>query len=82
MASITVRGIDERLKARLQVQAAHHGRSMEGEARDILQTALASGRSRRGSLLESIRARIEPFGGAELEIAPRAAKREPTDFNT
>ena len=36
MASITIRDIDERFKARLRVQAAHHGRSMEEEARDIL----------------------------------------------
>jgi plasmid stability protein len=31
MASITIRDIDERCKARLRVQAAHHGRSMEEE---------------------------------------------------
>ncbi len=46
MASITIRDIDERFKARLRVQAAHHGRSMEEEARDILRTALSTGRSR------------------------------------
>jgi plasmid stability protein len=63
MASITIRDIDERLKARLRVQAAHHGRSMEEEARDILRTALSTGRSRKGSLVDSIRARIEPLGG-------------------
>ena len=82
MASITIRDIDERFKARLRVRAAHHGRSMEEEARDILRTALATGRSRRGSLVDSIRARIEPFGGAELEIAPREAIREPMNFDT
>ncbi len=38
MASITIRDLDERFKARLRVQAAHHGRSMEEEARDILRT--------------------------------------------
>jgi antitoxin FitA len=82
MASITIRDLDERLKARLRVQAAHHGRSMEEEARDILRTALAAGRSRRGSLVDSIRARIEPFGGVELEIAPREAIRELVNFDT
>ena len=81
MASITIRDLDERLKARLRVQAAQHGRSMEEEARDILRTALSSGRSRTESLVESIRARIEPFGGVELEPAPREAIREPVDLD-
>jgi plasmid stability protein len=82
MASMTIRDIDERLKARLRVQAAHHGRSMEEEARDILRTALSTGRSRKGSLVDSIRARIEPLGGVELEIAPREAVREPVSLDT
>jgi antitoxin FitA len=82
MASMTIRGIDERLKARLRVQAAHHGRSMEDEARDILRTALSTERSRIGTLVDSIRARIEPLGGVELEIAPREAIREPVNLDT
>jgi plasmid stability protein len=82
MASMTIRHIDERLKARLRVQAARHGRSMEDEARDILRTALSIERSRTGSLVDSIRARIEPLGGMELEIAPREAIREPVSLNT
>ncbi len=77
MASITIRDIDERLKTRLRVRAAHHGRSMEEEARDILRSALSTARTRDGSLVVSIRARIEPLGGVELEIAPREAIREP-----
>jgi plasmid stability protein len=82
MASMTIRDIDDRLKARLRVQAAQHGRSMEDEARDILRTALSTERSRRGTLVDSIRARIEPLGGVELEIAPREVMREPVKFDT
>jgi plasmid stability protein len=82
MASMTIRDIDERLKARLRIQAAHHGRSMEEEARDILRTALSTGRSRKGSLVDSIRDRIEQLGGVELEIAPREAIREPVNLDT
>jgi plasmid stability protein len=82
MASMTIRDLDERLKARLRVQAAQHGRSMEDEARDILRTALSTERSRPGTLVDSIRARIEPLGGVELEIAPREAMREPVNFDT
>ena len=82
MASITIRDIDERLKTRLRVRAAHHGRSMEEEARDILRSALSTARTRSGSLVDSIRARIEPLGGVELEIAPREALREPMNLDT
>jgi plasmid stability protein len=82
MASITIRDIDDRLKARLRVQAAQHGRSMEDEARDILRSALSTECSRRGNLVDSIRARIEPLGGVELEIAPREVMREPVNFDS
>ena len=81
VASMTIRDIDEQLKARLRVQAARHGRSMEDEARDILRTALSAESSRSGTLVDSIRARIEPLGGVELEIAPREAMREPVNVD-
>lgn len=50
---------------------------MEDEARDILRTALSVRSSRAGTLVDSIRAHIEPLGGVELKIAPREAMREP-----
>jgi plasmid stability protein len=77
MASVTIRNIDERLKAKLRIQAAKHGRSMEDEARDILRTALSVRPSRAKGLVEVIRARVEPFGGVELDIPPREAMRGP-----
>jgi antitoxin FitA len=80
VASMTIRNIDESLKARLRIQAAKHGRSMEDEARDILRTALSSGSSRGSSLLKAIRRRVEPLGGVELEIAPREDMRNPPTF--
>lgn len=75
MASITIRDLDDTLKAKLRVRAAEHGRSMEDEARDILRTALSGPTARSGSLLESIRARIEPLGGVDLQLAPREPMR-------
>jgi plasmid stability protein len=77
MASVTIRNIDERLKAKLRIQAAKHGRSMEDEAWDILRAALSVEPSRAKALLEVIRARVEPFGGVELDIPPREAMRGP-----
>jgi plasmid stability protein len=77
MTSMTIRDLDDSLKARLRLQAARHNRSMEEEARDILRAALSGEPSQAGSLVASIRARVEPLGGVELEIAPREPMREP-----
>jgi plasmid stability protein len=81
MASMTIRNIDANLKARLRVQAARHGRSMEDEARDILRTALCLEPGRTTGLVEAIRTRITPFGGVELEIPPRQAMRQPVKLD-
>jgi antitoxin FitA len=80
MASMTIRNIDEKLKARLRIQAAKHGRSMEDEARDILRSALSTTSLRTTSLAKSIRRRVESIGGIELDIAPRERMREPPVF--
>jgi len=80
MATLTIRQLDERTKARLRVRAAHHGRSMEEEAREILRSALTCVRAERSNLAESIRQRFAPFGGVALEIPKRDAIRQPPDF--
>ena len=80
MASMTIRDIDDSLKARLRVRAAKHGRSMEDEARDILRAALSAQAPRAKTLLGSIRARIEPLGGVDLEIPFREPMREPSEL--
>lgn len=80
MATMTIRNLDDQLKGRLRLQAAKHNRSMEEEVRDILRTALAFQPTRPASLAESIRARIVPLGGVELELPPREAIREPEEL--
>ena len=80
MASITIRNLDEPLKARLRVQAATHGRSMEDEARDILRTALNEESTPPANLAAVIRARFAPLGGVALPEAPREPMRRPPDF--
>ncbi|MCU1736144.1 MULTISPECIES: FitA-like ribbon-helix-helix domain-containing protein [unclassified Pseudomonas] len=78
---MTIRNVDEQLKARLRVQAALHGRSMEEDASYILRPALPVVSERSGSLVDAIRARIEPLGGVDLDIVPREVMREPPDFD-
>lgn len=76
MASMTIRDLDERLKRRLRIQAARNNRSMEEEARAILRAALTTDAGSAKSLYKSIRARIEPLGGVDLDIAPRLPMRQ------
>jgi plasmid stability protein len=81
MASITIRNLDDRLKGRLRVRAAQHGRSMEDEVRHILRTALAEAPRQPANLADAIRRRFAPLGGVELSIPPRGKLREPPRFD-
>ncbi len=80
MATLTIRQLDEKIKTRLRVRAAHHGRSMEEEAREILRAALSSTEVPQKNLVDAIRERFAPFGGVELEIPKRESISEPPDF--
>ena len=77
MASITIRNLDEQTKAQLRVRAAHHKRSMEEEARNILREAVSGGAVARRDLANAIRRRFEPFGGCDIELPVRASMRTP-----
>ena len=80
MASITIRNLDDALKRKLRVRAAHRNHSMEDEVRDILRAALAQEPASTGNLADAIRRRIEPLGGVELSLPARGPMREPPDF--
>ncbi len=77
MASITIRNLDESIKARLRVRAAHHKRSMEDEARKILRAALVDEPPRGRNLADAIHKRFRDLGGVDLRPPPRAAMRPP-----
>lgn len=76
MSTMILRNLDKRLKQRLHVRAAAHGRSIEDEAHDILRAALAQEGEDGRSLVQAIRARIEPLGGVDLQLAPREGMRD------
>ncbi len=81
MASITIRKLDDDLKARLRMRAAEHGVSMEAEARAILRAALTREAKTGRNLAEEIHALFAPFGGVELPDIPREPAREPPKFD-
>jgi plasmid stability protein len=82
MATLTIRQIDDKTKLKLRVRAAHHGCSMEEEAREILRASLNQASAQPSeNLAEAIRKRFAPFGGVELELPEREPMREPPDFS-
>ena len=71
MPVLTIRKLDEATKARLKTRAASHGRSVEEEAREILKNAVTEDTLSGRALAESIRRRLEPVGGVDLDLQPR-----------
>jgi plasmid stability protein len=80
MSSLLVRGLDDSIKAKLRIRAAEHGRSMEAEVREILNTTLSKPPEKELNLAESIRRRFEPLGPFKLDLPPREPTREPPSF--
>lgn len=80
MASITVRGLDDAVKAKLRIRAAHHGWSMEEEVRAILRKALAEKDNRAANLATAIRRRFGPLGGVDLPPREQETVPAPPDF--
>ena len=82
VAALTIRNLDQAVKERLRVRAAEHGRSMEAEARRILQTALGEPlQPARRNLYERIHARFATLSGVDLDLPLRAEVREPPQFD-
>ena len=79
MASLTLRNIDESLKARLRMSAAGNDRSMEEEARQILKQFLLRKRSSVG-IGSCISRRFAVIGGVDLPDVHRFGPRRPPTF--
>ena len=79
MASLTLRNIDESLKASLRMCAAENGRSMEEEARQILKQFLLRKRCSTG-IGSRISKRFAAIGGVDLPDTHRSDPRRPPAF--
>ncbi len=80
MASITIRRLDDNVKARLRIRAAGNGRSMEEEVRLILRDAVDDEKAAPKDLAKFTRECFAPLGGVELELPPRGPMHDPPDF--
>lgn len=80
MATLTIRRLDDKTKAELRVRAAHHGRSMEEEARAILRSALGGPPPEEQKLAKAIHNRFARYGGLDLKVPRRSHQRPIPDF--
>jgi len=79
MGSLTIRNLDNNLKAQLRLRAARHGRSMEAEARTILAQSLGASADEQ-NLAVVIQRRFESLDAESLPIPRRQVVREPPEF--
>ena len=78
MAAIVIRNLAPQTHRALQARAARHGRSIEAEARCILDEAVRPvGRIKLGSALAAL---AEPLGGLDLDISRDKTPAEPITF--
>ena len=73
MAQILVRGLDEKIVARLKSQAKVHGRSLESEARSILETAAGFSRA---EAVEAVRRWQSTFAGRKFDNSAKLIRED------
>jgi plasmid stability protein len=78
MSAINIRNLSEETHRALRARAASHGRSMEAEARVILDEAVRP--AERLGLGTALVELFRPLGGVELNIERDPAPREPVRF--
>lgn len=79
MAALNIRNLPEETHRALRVRAAQNGRSMEAEARAILDDAVRpSERQRLGSALVDL---FRPLGGVDLDVARDQTPAQPVRFD-
>jgi len=79
MATLTIRRLSDATKTRLRVRAAEKGRSMEEEARRVIEDTV--GTEKPLNLAEAIHGLFAPLGGVDLELPPEDPVGEPPDFS-
>jgi len=80
MASLTIRNLDESLKAKLRLRSAQHACSMEAEVRNILRQALSTS-SVTADFAERVHRRFAKLHADSLPIPERQPVRTPPDMD-
>ena len=79
MATLTIRNVDDDLKASLRMRAARHGQSMEEEVRSILRQVLTQAPAPTG--LGTRLADRFAVTAADFSVPPRTLPRAPLDWD-
>ena len=79
MGTLTIRNLDDEVKALLRVEAARHGRSMEEEVRVILQNAVANRPTSTG-FGSRIRQRFATLADSGITQATRVERPRAAEF--
>ncbi len=82
MAVLTIRGLDDDLKARLRLEAARNGCSMEETARRILKRALSAPATEAGGLGSRLHGFFAAAGEYDLVLPTRPSGRVAPDFSS
>ena len=82
MAMLTIRNIDESLKAKLKIMAAQQGVSMEEQTRRILREAVLVKPKKNKGLGTRIHQRFANVDGIDLALPTRSSSRKAPDFST
>jgi plasmid stability protein len=80
MASLTIQHIEDSTEARLRSRAEQHGRSVEDEAREILERAVAEDETAQWKLGQRIHERFAGLGGLDLPELERDSVGDPPAF--
>lgn len=80
MAMLTIRNLDDDLKAQLRIRAAQHGLSMEEEVRRILQQILSPHNPQKGFGTRVHQRVMALTGGVDLALPVRSSPRAVPDF--
>lgn len=81
MAALTIRNVDDALKAQLRIRAAQNGVSMEEEARRILREALTRASSTPALMGQRLLSRFADVASDELAMPARQAPRTPPQWD-
>ena len=79
MARLTIRDLEDDVKARLRVRAAQHGHSMEEEVREILRRAVRGPTG--AQFLDMMRAAVGPDLRTALPVPERSSRRGVAAFD-
>lgn len=81
MAMLTIRNLDDTLKAQLRIRAAQHGLSMEEEVRRILQQILSPQNPQKGFGTRVHQRVVALTGGIDWPLPARSLPRPAPDFS-